>query len=123
MSELPATYTHVPAVIDQSALARLREKARLESENQTWKPSPGETLEGVIAGSRKVEGPFGEQTQVLVQTPEGTVIATWLTEWLLGQLRAQAADIGDLISLHFIGKEAGRRGQSFNRMSVTVLKP
>lgn len=108
--------------IDQSALARLRAKAALNAEVQTWKPAPGEVLEGVIVGSRKVEGPFGEQSQAVVQTPEGGLMAVWLTTWLLGQLRAQAADIGDLVSLAFHGKETGARGQAFNRMSVTVLK-
>ncbi len=111
------------APIDSAALARLREKARMNAEVQVWKPEPGETLEGVIVGSRKVEGPFGPQEQMLVQTPAGAVIAAWLTQWLLGQLRANAADLGDLISLTFLGKQTGARGQSFNRMSVTVLKP
>lgn len=108
--------------IDQSALSRLREKARLNTEVQVWKPEAGETLEGVIGGSRKVEGPFGPQDQMIVQTPEGTIVAVWLTAWLLGQLRANSADIGDLVSILFVGKEVGARGQSFNRMSVTVLK-
>jgi hypothetical protein len=123
MSELPAVYTHAPVAIDQSALARLREKARLETEIQAWKPNPGDVLEGVIVGSRKVDGPFGEQYQALVQRPEGHVVAVWLTQWLLGQFRAQCAELGDLVSLTFHGKETGIRGQSFNRMSVTVLKP
>lgn len=124
MTELPATYnTHAPAVIDQSALARLREKARLTAEIQVWRPDPGDVIEGVIVGSREVDGPFGKQSQALVQTPEGAVAAVWLTQWLLGQLRSQTADIGDLVSLTFHGKETGIRGQSFNRMSVTVLKP
>jgi len=111
------------APIDQDALTRLREKARLNAEVTVWKPTPGETLEGVIIGSRKVAGPFGEQTQALVQTPDGAVMAVWLTPWLLEQLRAQAAELGDLLSLTFHGKEQGARGTAYNRMSVTVLKP
>lgn len=110
------------APIDTTALARLREKARLNTEVQVWKPTPGDTVEGQIVGSRKVQGPFGDQDQMLVQRPEGDVIAVWLTQWLLGQLRANAADLGDLVSLTFHGKETGARGQSFNRMSITVLK-
>lgn len=110
------------APIDTTALARLREKARLNTEVQVWKPSPGDTVEGQIVGSRKVQGPFGDQDQMLVQRPEGDVVAVWLAQWLLGQLRANAADLGDLVSITFHGKETGARGQSFNRMSVTVLK-
>ena len=109
--------------IDQSALARLREKARINTELTVWKPEPGDVLEGVIVGSRKVEGPFGEQDQAIVQTPAGAVVAVWLTSWILGQLRAQAAEIGDLLSLSFLGKGTGARGMTYNRMSITVLKP
>ncbi len=116
-------YGHAVATqIDQSALKRLREKARLNTKITAWKPEPGEILEGIIAGSRKVEGPFGEQMQALIQTPEGAVVAVWLTPWLLGQLQTQDANIGDLLSLTFVGKETSTRGQSFNRMIVTVLK-
>ncbi len=111
------------APIDQTALTGLREKARLNAEVQVWKPAPGDTLEGIITSSRKVSGPVGEQSQVIVQTPDGAVVAVWLTPWLLEQLRANAAELGDLVSLTFHGKEQGARGQSFNRMSVTVLKP
>ncbi|AFL73571.1 hypothetical protein [Thiocystis violascens] len=109
--------------IDQSALVALRRKAALNACVTVWKPEPGEILEGVITGSRKVQGPFGDQDQMLVQTPGGSVVAVWLTAWLLGQLRAQAADVGDLLSLIFIGKDQGSRGQAFNRLSVTILKP
>lgn len=52
-----ATETQNLAPIDHGALARLREKARMNAEVQVWKPEPGETLEGVVVGSRKpVEG-------------------------------------------------------------------
>jgi hypothetical protein len=105
------------STIPAAALAKLRVKAALEQSIEVWRPQPVDTLEGVIVGSRKVEGPFGEQLQCLVQTPEGAVIAVWLTQWLLGQLRAQAADIGDLVSLSFLGKEVGKRG-----MSLVVVK-
>jgi len=111
------------APIDESALARLRAKAKLNAEVAVWKPVPGAVLEGAIVGSRKVVGPFGEQQQGLIQTPEGPVIAVWLTEWLLGQLRAQGAELGDLVSIAFHGKETARTGATYNRMTLTVLKP
>ncbi len=121
MATIPSSAALAP--IDQSALARLREKARMDAATTVWRPSPGDTIEGIIIGSRKVEGPFGTQQQCLVQTPDGSITAVWLTDWLLGQLRANAAELGDMLSLTFIGKETGARGQSFNRMSVTILKP
>lgn len=122
MTEIATIEPTAVAPIDQSALARLREKARIETTVVVWKPEPGEILEGVIAGSRRVQGPFGDQAQALIQTPKGNVVAVWLTAWLLGQLRANSAEIGDLISLTFVGKEIGGRGQAFNRMSLTILK-
>ena len=114
--------TPLPATIDQGALDRLRQKAALSANIETWKPIPGDVLEGAIVGSRKVSGPFGEQQQALVKTVSGTVVAIWLTKWLLGQLRAQAADLGDLVSVTFHGKEVTRAGAQFNRMSVVTLK-
>ena len=108
--------------IPTAALERLREKARINSEITAWKPAPGDVLEGVLIGSRKVEGPFGSQDQALIQTPEGTLRAVWLTSWLLGQMRAQIAERGDLVSLEFHGREQGKSGKAFNRMSVTILK-
>jgi hypothetical protein len=108
--------------IDTTALAALRAKARLDSA-PVWRPQPSDTVEGILVGSRMAEGPFGPQRQALIQTPEGSVVAIWLTDWLLAQLQAQAVELGDLVSLTFHGKETGRSGKAFNRMSVTVLKP
>ena len=96
--------------IAPSALDQLRQKAALSTGIETWQPTPGDVLEGVIVGSRKVSGPFGEQPQMLVQSPTGGVVAVWLNGWLLRQLRAQVADIGDLVSLTFHGRETSRTG-------------
>lgn len=106
--------------IAPSALEALRRKAAMQQQIQNWKPTPGDTLEGVIVGSRKAGAGFGMQNQMLVQTPDGAVVAVWLTAWLLQQLRAQEAELGDLVSLTFHGRETGK---TFNRYSVTVLKP
>jgi hypothetical protein len=109
--------------IDQTALARLRAKAAL-AEIPTWKPEAGAPpLEGILFGSREVEGPFGPQHQALVQTVEGALIGIWLNPWLLGELRGQSAELGDLVSLSFLGKGTSARGTTFNKMSLTILKP
>jgi len=112
---------HSLAPIDQAALARLRAKAAAESAVDTWHPKPGDVLEGVIAGSRQATGPFGPQQQMLVRTPNGATIAVWLTKWLIGALRAQNAELGDLVSVTFHGRGTSRTGAQFNRLSVTVL--
>ncbi|NVZ11724.1 hypothetical protein HW932_20975 [Allochromatium humboldtianum] len=104
------------------ALEALRRKAAMTAV-ETWKPTPGETLEGVITGSRKVDGPYGEQAQMLVQTIDGRMLAVWLTSWLLDRLKEQRATRGDLVSLTFHGRHRSKRGVEFNSYSVTVLKP
>ncbi|WP_295404493.1 hypothetical protein [uncultured Thiocystis sp.] len=106
----------------------MRAKAALDVQIQVWKPTPGDCLEGRIVGSRQSQGPFGDQPQMLVQTPINDVndapviIATWLTPWLKDQLRTQQAALGDLLSLTFGGKETSKTGKAFNRMTLTVLK-
>ena len=54
-----------PTTIDTTALDRLRAKAELAAA-PIWRPQPGDTLEGVLVGSRMAEGPFGEQRQALI---------------------------------------------------------
>lgn len=109
------------AIIPATALEALRRKARL-AEVPVWKPAAGETLEGVIIGSRTGMGPFGSQPQALIETIEGQTVAVWLTTWLLQQMRDQHAERGDLVSLTFHGRQRSRRGSEFNSYSVTVLK-
>ncbi|MBK5965770.1 hypothetical protein CCR95_17215 [Thiocystis minor] len=108
--------------IAASELARLRAKAALDVQIQVWKPTPGDCLEGRIVGSRQSQGPFGDQPQMLVQTPINDVIAAWLTPWLKAQLHTQHAALGDLLSLTFDGKDTSKTGKAFNRMTLTVLK-
>lgn len=109
-----------PVAIDPDRLERLRKKAELTRTITVWKPEAGETLEGAIVGSRKESGPFGPQHQALVQTPDGSVVAVWLTAWLLERLRSEDAEIGSLIALTFHGKEQTKAGKWFNRMTLVV---
>lgn len=110
------------AIVPPRALEALRRKAMM-AEVPVWKPEAGETLEAVIIGSRKGQGPFGEQPQMLVQTIEGKMLAVWLTSWLLDRLKEQHAERGDLLSLTFHGRQRSKRGTEFNSYAVTVLKP
>ena len=122
MTDLTVTPINGAVIVPPHALEALRRKAAL-AEVPVWKPTEGETLEGVIAGSRKATGPFGEQNQVLVQTIEGRMVAVWLTAWLLDRLKEQHAERGDLLSLTFHGRQRSKRGTEFNSYAVTVLKP
>jgi hypothetical protein len=108
--------------IDPTALQALRAKSLIDSA-PNWQPAEGEVLEGVIHGSRTVSNPFGAvQQQMIVQQPDGSLVAVWLSDWLLNQLRAQSADMGDLVSLTFHGQERSQRGALYNKFSVSVLK-
>lgn len=109
------------AAIPTGALDQLRRKAAAVASIKPWKPQPGDILEGRIEGARKTEGPFGIQEQMIVRTPAGELVAVWLGKWLAGQLRANGAELGDLISLTFHGKEVGRSGASFNRMTLVTI--
>jgi hypothetical protein len=114
--------TEGAVIVPARALEALRRKAAL-AEVPVWKPEPGETLEAVIVASRKADGPFGVQPQMLVQTVEGQMLAVWLTSWLLDRMKEQHAERGDLLSLTFHGRQRSKRGTEFNSYSVTVLKP
>ncbi len=114
-----ALVTPIPA----RALEQLRRKAATANEIEIWKPQPGDTLEGQMEGARKTEGPFGPQDQLLVRTPDGGLVAVWLSKWLTQQLRANGAELGDLLSLTFHGKQMGKTGATFNRLTLVTLKP
>lgn len=121
MQDLTQTPTPAaPVAIDETRLAQLRQKAALAAAVQPWKPEAGATLEGQIVGGQQASGPFGEQPQMLVQTPEGGVFSVWLTRWLLQQLQAQQANVGSLVSLTFLGKEQSKTGKTFNKYSLVV---
>jgi len=109
-----------PVTIDEARLARLRQKAELTRTITTWAPAPGDSIEGAIVGSRKAQGPFGPQVQMLVQRPDGSVVAIWLTAWLSERLRAEDAEIGSLVALTFHGQETSKTGKRYNRMTVVV---
>jgi hypothetical protein len=69
-----------------------------------------------------MSGPFGDQRQMIVQTPAGDLVAVWMTVWLTAQMKSQDAERGDLVSVTFHGREIGKSGKAFNRYAVTVLK-
>jgi len=110
------------AKIDNQALAALRARAEIDSAD-TWQPEIGETLEGVLIGSRVVANPFGgTQHQAVIRTPGGDLLAFWLNDWLMAQMQAHTAELGDLISLRLLGKSQSMRGSTYNRYALSVLK-
>jgi hypothetical protein len=101
-------------------ITQLRQKAAQASE--TWQPEPGECLIGVLVGSQKAVGTYGENYQMLVQDEAGHITAAWITPWIKDNLRAQDAAQGDLIALTFLGKKQSPAGRIYNGYSLIVDK-
>jgi hypothetical protein len=122
MNSITLNTINPPAVITQDIqdrLARLMQKPAVE----IWSPEPGEQLGGIIHGGRQETNPYGQlQDQALIQTPDGRIVAVWLSAWMLGQLRAKAADVGDLIVLSYLGKGRSQRGSEYNQYSIEIEK-
>ena len=73
---------------------------------EIWQPVAGETLVGVIAGSEAVAHPlYGNQYQMLIHDEHGAIVKVWLSKYLQDNMRAQRAEVGDLIALTFGGKK------------------
>jgi len=120
MNELIETRNTALATNLQDRFKALRAQAATAPE--TWEPVAGECLIGVLVGSQKAAGAYGENYQMLIQDESGAVIAAWLTQWLKDNLRAQGADKGDLIALTFLGKKQSPAGRTYNAYSLIVDK-
>ncbi len=121
MSEELAVYetNTLPATM-QDRIAALKRKTTHAIE--LWQPEPGESLIGVLIGSQKAMGTYGENYQMLIQDEAGQVTAAWLTQWLKENMRVQGAEVGDLIALTFLGKKQSPAGRNYNAYSLIVDK-
>jgi hypothetical protein len=121
MTELTPNYKPdtLPATLNDR-IAALRQKSAHAIE--TWQPEPGDSLIGVLIGSQKAVGTYGENYQILIQDEAGAVTAAWLTAWLRENLKAQGAETGDLIALTFLGKKQSPAGRFYNAYSLIVDK-
>jgi len=88
---------------------------------ELWQPSINDILIGEIVETiEDVSTKYGLQNQLIVKNEDGALIRTWLTEWLLNELRNRRAEIGDLIALTYLGKGTARGGRYFNRYSLII---
>jgi hypothetical protein len=101
-------------------LAKLKERTAAPIE--PWEPKPNDTLVGVLIGSQRVSGVYGENDQILIKSEDGKVTSTWLTNWLKQNMIAKGAERGDLIALTFLGKKQSPTGNSYNAYSLIVDK-
>ena len=102
--------------------------AEITTPIKIWQPKDGESLIGQIVGTRMEAGIYGENRQVLVKDKYGIVNAVWLTKRLKNKLKNQCAQMGDLITLTFVGKKLSPGGQyytkggSYNDYNLIVKK-
>lgn len=121
---LPATTAtetnNLPAPLN-TRLANLRHRAA-QSTAEIWQPAEGETLCGIIRGHEKEVGVYGEGVVLLVEDEQGAITKAWLTPWIRDNLRAQGAQIGDLIALTFLGKRTSPARRTYNAYSLVIDK-
>ena len=79
--------------------------AKTEHAVEIWQPEPGDSLIGILIGSEKAVGTYGENYQILIQNESGSIPAAWLTAWLKENLKVHGAEVGDLIAITFSGKK------------------
>ena len=89
---------------------------------ELWQPEASESLIGILVGSRKASGPFGENHQAILECEDGTLKAFWLTVWLKDNLKAQNAATGDMLAITYLGKRQSPSGKSYNAYSLLVDK-
>jgi hypothetical protein len=95
---------------------------------KVWQPMANDSLVGIIVGTQQALSTYGKSSQVLVKDKGGNVTAVWLTRRLRKNLKTQQADVGDLITLTFLGKKSlsgGRfytEGRSYNDYNLIVNK-
>ena len=119
MNEVTTQPSNLPSTMT-ARLAALRQKATNAPE--VWAPVPGDSLIGVLIGHQRASGVYGENHQALIQDETGAVTAAWLTAWLKENLKAQGAEVGDLIALTFLGKKQSPAGRPYNAYSLIVDK-
>ncbi len=92
---------------------------RPEQQGEVWQPSAGDTLVGVIAGSETTHHPiYGQQRLMLVKSEGGAMVKVWMSKWLTDNLKAQDAQLNDLIAITFGGKHKTAQGARIQRLYI-----
>ncbi|MFI3217720.1 MAG: hypothetical protein QX189_01185 [Methylococcales bacterium] len=89
---------------------------------RNWNYEKDGNVMGTITGFDSFEHPqFGEQHTVIVRLADtNELVSAFLSGWLQEGMRRQNAQVGDLILIQFLGKQAGER---FNRFNLEIEKP
>jgi hypothetical protein len=106
----------------ETRMAALKQRAT-QQQGEVWQPSAGDTLFGIIAGSETTHHPiYGQQRLMLVQDENGGIVKVWMSKWLTDNLKAQDAQLNDLIALTFGGKHKTAQGREYNAYTLIVDK-
>lgn len=84
-------------------------KARETKVGNSWRPEPGEILEGIVEKLGDTITDFGDQSFMEVTTGLGKV-TVWLNPILQEQVEAEEVSTGDHIAIKFIGMKKSRKG-------------
>jgi hypothetical protein len=88
-----------------------------------WQPSAGDNISGIIQGSGTSHDLlYDEQKTLFLQEDNGAVVGIDLNRYLIHSLKQHNADLGDLVTVTFHGKEQKNNGRSFNRYTLLVDK-
>ena len=89
---------------------------------RNWSYEKDGNVMGTITGFDSFEHPqFGEQHTVTVSLANtNELVSAFLNGWLQEGMRRKRAEVGDLILIQFLGKQAGER---FNRFHLDIEKP
>jgi hypothetical protein len=98
------------------------ETATTAQDIKFWSFERNGDIMGTIMGFEQLEHPqFGEQHTVIVRLADtNELVSAFLTGWLQEGMRRQKANVGDLVLIQFLGKQAGER---FNRFNLEIEKP
>ena len=83
-----------------------------------WKPEIGDNLSGVLMSVDGTVGFNGSKSKVLnIITQTGELYSTWLTAYIENFLTVNQVQLGDLLSITYLGK--GKNGAfTFNKFDL-----
>ena len=89
---------------------------------QTWRPEPGQTLEGVITRRAEVTTKYGDTEVLEVEDDNGNVWTVWCSNVRLSQALAQLDPTeGDRIRIRYDGPVDAGKGRTLREYRVAVL--
>lgn len=86
-----------------------KEKERQTAVGNSWRPEPGEVIEGVVGKMGDTITDYGDQSYIELATGLGKV-TVWLNSILAEQVEKEDIKAGDSIAVKFIGFKNSKKG-------------